>query len=131
MKTWLTIFLSAIFMMSVAFAQSPDEWIKVKKEDWNTLKETYMEIDTALTECENLNEKYEERINLFRFQVDALTKANLMADSIKADKDLQLEKRKEQVDILNNALNKKRVEIWVYRGAGAALIVFTIFLLVK
>lgn len=107
------VLLLVIFMfVNLGFSQDS---LKVAKDDWNYVKQTTLEIDSALTECESLNDLYGDRMSEFQLEVSDLRRANTLADSIIVQKDIQLVKRREQVTLLDEALRKQRVEIWAYR----------------
>jgi len=121
MKKLIITFLILLFA-GTGFAQN-DKWIRVEKQDWEFVKNTAMELDSALTECQELDSLKTLRIFEYSQEVEALRLMNQTADSIMVMKDLQLEKRQEQVDILNASLRKKKFEIWMYRTGGIALII--------
>ena len=126
MKILLITLLSVILITSIAFSQDS---LKIASDDWNHIRTTALELDSSLTDCEELNNLYENRMTEFQMQLRSLDLANQAADTIIVKKDMQLEKRKEQVAILNAELNKKRLEIWMYRGGGIILIVAGLLLL--
>lgn len=116
----MKLFIVILFMATSIFSQ---DYIRVEKTDWEFMKKTYNETDSALTECDSLNSLYEQRINEYGLQVQSLEYANEIIDDILADKNKQLDLREEQISILNTALNKKKTEIWIYRGATAAVVI--------
>jgi len=123
------IFLVLLLFLSVnLFAQDS---IKVAREDWEFLKHTYTEVDSELSNCEYLNNLYEQRCSLFQSEVYELQRANQLADSIMAKKDIQLEFRKEQLAVVNKQLKDKDIEIWIYRIATSLLIITTVGLTLK
>ena len=125
-KKVLLIIISTFLFVSFGFTQDS---LKVAKDDWKYIKETTMELDSALIECEKLGKLYESRMTEFQMEIYNLRLANQVADTIITKKDLQLTKRKEQVNLLNMELKKKKFEIWMYRSGGVLLIVFGLVLL--
>ena len=71
----LLILLSAI-LFTTGFAQNNDRWIRVEKDDWEFVKNTAMELDSALTECQEMDSLKTERIDIFRMEVNTLRLAN-------------------------------------------------------
>lgn len=127
MKILVTVFLLIAFF-GIANAQDS---VKVDVKDWNYMRDTFYMMDSSLTNCENLNKLYEKRIDEYIIEVGNLRLAGTKALSIIGDKDEQLKKRKEQVAILNRELQKKRLENWIYRGAGTAILIVGAILLIK
>ena len=124
----LVMLMSFFIVASSVYAQDS---VKVSKEDWQFIKQTVKELDSAYVECQDLNKLYELRVIEFRGEVESLKLANQIADTIMVLKDKQLENREKQVGILNAALDRKRVEAWIYRGGGLVLIVVGTLLLMR
>jgi hypothetical protein len=125
MKTFV-IFLMAILITSASFAQDS---LKVAVDDWKFIQETTKELETALDNCDTLNIMYEKRMSLFQMQVADLEQANTLCDSIVIGKDQQLEWRQEQIALLNQKIQKQKLELWVTRGGGLLLVVAAVLLL--
>ena len=125
MKTLVILFM-AIFITSVGFAQDS---LKVAKEDWKFIQETTQELEQALDDCDTLNILYERRMSLFQSEVFDLRQANILCDSIKVAKDLQLELRKKQIALLNKKIKKQNLELWITRSGGFILVIATVLLL--
>jgi len=125
MKTFI-ILLFILLCTRIGVGQDS---IKVASDDWNYIKTTYLEVDSALTESQELNKLYEKRTKEYALQVKSLKLANQAADTIISKKNQQLEKRKEQVSILNNELRKKKIENYILKGSTGVLIIAVILIL--
>ena len=128
MKLPVILLLSFLFF-GIGTAQ--DSTVNVDIKDWKYMRETFFMMDSALTNCKNLNQLYEKRIDEYRIEVTNLRTAGVKAVEIIKYKDEQLEKRKEQVRLLNIALEKKNTELWLYRGAGTIALIGLGVLLLK
>lgn len=117
----LVILLSAILLTGVSFGQ--DDSLKVSVEDWEFVKKTYQETDSARVEAESLNKLYENRMTLFQMQVADLEHANSLCDTIVVKKDKQLELRQQQIEIINAQLKRYKFEVWIWRGVGVLAII--------
>lgn len=119
-----------IILLFVGFSYAQDSTL-VADEDLRFMKETYQETDSALTDCENLNSLYENRIFEYKGEVEALRDANAYADSVIVLKDAKDEKRKKQIEILNSEIKRQQVEIWLYRSGGIIILVAGALLLLN
>ncbi len=118
-----------IMLLLIVGMANSQEFIKVEKQDWEFLKQTTLQMDSSLTQCKNLKGALAKRIDLFNKEVESLKSASLLADSIITQKDKQLKLRREQVILLNNEIRKKKLEVWLYRGGGMAVIILTVLLI--
>ena len=116
----ICVMLIVLFLfVEVGFSQKNDkDFIKVQRADWEFVQNTYKETDSALVECNILNELYEQRMSEFQAETFDLRQANSLCDSIVVNKDKQLELRQAQVRIINAELKKMKFEVWVWRGVG-------------
>jgi len=118
-------FIFLLLFMGMGFSQIT---VPVDIDDWNLIRETALQTDSSLAACQELNILYEKRVEVFTKEVLVLRDANQLADSIIVNKNLQLDKSKEQVKIMEKEVKKKKLEIWLYRGGiVATALVFLLF----
>ena len=77
MKTFVILTFLLLYMR-IGFAQDS---LMIAKEDWNYIKTTTLELDSALTECNELNKLYEGRMSEFQLQVYSLLLSAFLLDN--------------------------------------------------
>jgi len=124
MKNKIKIFFIILMLTTLSMAQSS---VIIPIEEWTVVKETVLALDSSLTECTDLNKLYESRITEFQGEITSLRYVNLLVDSIIVEKNLQLDKKQQQVKIMKREVKKKKLEIWLWRGAVVVMLIIGLF----
>lgn len=112
--------ISLLLLFSISYSQDS---ISIAIEDWEEAKITALQIDSALTDCEQLNTIYERRFDEFSFEIMDLRGALAKSDTIIAQKDSIITLQGEKEEVFEDIIFKKNVEIWIDRIVIVGLII--------